>query len=332
MKKVIFKHLLVASLLGGAITANATTTERYTAVADMSEAAKLYRDKKYKEAALIWLEESKQGDALAQVNLSRIYYMGRGVEQDFNKALKWIKASLDQGNIYAMYDYARMHLNGRGVKADVREANKWFSKSAEKGYPLAQHQLGKSYYEGRGVRKNYFEAHKWFLAAANNGHAESMHRIGEAYRKGVAAKQNNIQAKEWYSKGCLADHQPSCVAYQKLDELNRVDKDHSTIREYAEKGDVRGQFQIGYAHFKGIGANKDLLESLYWFKEAADRGLRYAMTFTGLVYESNHSCPNAISWWQKAAGKKEPLAMNLVKATPETRKTGLCFVGYMKNY
>ena len=46
-----------------------------------------------------WLTKSAmQGEAKAQFNLGNMYYIGRGVEQDLEKAQKWYRMAMDQGH------------------------------------------------------------------------------------------------------------------------------------------------------------------------------------------------------------------------------------------
>ena len=43
------------------------------------------------------------GDAEAQLDLSRMYENGEGVAQDYKEAAKWYRLAADQGNAQAQY-------------------------------------------------------------------------------------------------------------------------------------------------------------------------------------------------------------------------------------
>jgi TPR repeat protein len=51
--------------------------------------------------------------------------------------------------------------SGRGVKQNYEEAVKWLRKAAEQGHARALDSLGSMYSQGDGVEKNYEEAVKW---------------------------------------------------------------------------------------------------------------------------------------------------------------------------
>ena len=77
---------------------------------------------------------------------SLIYYKGKGVPQNYKKALKWYTLSAEQGNKVAQYNLGVMYSFGLGVIPDYKTALKWYNLSSEQRYALAQYNLGKLYY------------------------------------------------------------------------------------------------------------------------------------------------------------------------------------------
>ena len=73
------------------------------------------------------------GDIYAQGMLGDRYYHGKGVEKNFEEAVKWYKKSAEQGVKQAQYNLAGCLEVGCGVKQNKEEALKWYRKSAEKG-------------------------------------------------------------------------------------------------------------------------------------------------------------------------------------------------------
>ena len=55
------------------------------------------------------------------------------------------------------------------MEQDKEKAVKWILKSAEQGYAEAQFYLGVIYYKGDGVKRDAVEAVKWFRKAAEQG-------------------------------------------------------------------------------------------------------------------------------------------------------------------
>ena len=62
-----------------------------------------------------------------------------------------------------------MYKNGRGVRQDYVKALEWYTKAANQGDAQAQYNLGLMYYKGEGVRQNTATAKEWFGKACDNG-------------------------------------------------------------------------------------------------------------------------------------------------------------------
>ena len=81
---------------------------------------------------------AEQGDATAQFNLGRSYYIGDGFNKSVVEAVKWCGKAAEQGNADAQYFLGACYVLGEGVAENDAEAVKWFRKSAEQGNALAK--------------------------------------------------------------------------------------------------------------------------------------------------------------------------------------------------
>jgi len=63
-----------------------------------AEAKKLYDQKDYDRAAPLMMAAAEKGNAEAQMHLGKMYYNGRGVPHDHEKAIYWHKKAAEQGN------------------------------------------------------------------------------------------------------------------------------------------------------------------------------------------------------------------------------------------
>ena len=70
-----------------------------------------------------------------------------------------------------------MYDNGRGVKQDYIKAVEWYQRAAEQGYAAAQYHLGVMYDNGQGVKQDYIKAVEWYQKAAEQGHAEAQFNL-----------------------------------------------------------------------------------------------------------------------------------------------------------
>ncbi len=118
----------------------------------------------------------------AQFNLFEMYRNGRGVPQDFAKAMRWYKKAAEQGDDQAQFNLGVMYKDGQGVPQDHTAAAKWYRKAAEQGLADGLDKLGFLYGNGLGVAQDYIQAHMWWNLAAAQGNK-------------ISAKNRNIVAK-----------------------------------------------------------------------------------------------------------------------------------------
>ncbi|MEL7570270.1 MAG: tetratricopeptide repeat protein [Eubacteriaceae bacterium] len=66
------------------------------------------------------------------------YYTGKGVEQNYDKAVTSFRIAAEQGHKEAQYFLGLCYYNGNGLKQDYNEAAKWYSKAADQGRIMYQ--------------------------------------------------------------------------------------------------------------------------------------------------------------------------------------------------
>ncbi len=116
-----------------------------------------------------WLELvelAAEGDTEAQYWVGYAYYLGEGVEDDDEEAVRWFRMAAEQDHTSAQYYLGHAYLNGLGVEEDHEEALKWFRKAAEQGNVHAQYSLGRMYID---VAHENVLAHMWFNLATSGG-------------------------------------------------------------------------------------------------------------------------------------------------------------------
>jgi len=79
----------------------------------------------------------------AQYNLAVRYESGKGVSQDYARAVKFFHQAAGGEHEEAQYSLGHIYLNGEcGVDADGAEGLAWLTRSARQGYAKAQFALG----------------------------------------------------------------------------------------------------------------------------------------------------------------------------------------------
>ena len=70
------------------------------------------------------------------------YQHGFGVEQNYAKAIEWLRKAAEQNLAPAQDNLGVMYNNGEGVNQDYKQAIEWYRKAAEQDYASAQNNLG----------------------------------------------------------------------------------------------------------------------------------------------------------------------------------------------
>lgn len=139
------------------------------AMAGFAEGATAYNSKNYAVALKEIRPLAQAGNTDAEHLLGLMYYMGRGVPQDYKAALEWHRKAALKGKADAQYVVGAMYYTGNAVIQDHKQAVSWFRKAAEQGHTQAQQVLGLMYrYHMGGVPQDNVIAYMlWNLAAAN---------------------------------------------------------------------------------------------------------------------------------------------------------------------
>lgn len=149
--------------------------------------------------------------------LGTLYYLGRGVPQDYKKAKEYSEKACKLGDVEACRHLGQMYYSGEGVKKDYDKAFKLIQFAAFNNDRSAGRILGLMYLDGIGVEKNIILGRSHIESAAKQGDEDAMTIMGIMYEKGLAMKCDYKKAKEWYGKACDAGDEVGCNHYKRLD-------------------------------------------------------------------------------------------------------------------
>jgi TPR repeat protein len=152
--------------IGQAATAETTPPASSQAADDLQKGRTLLRAGDLEEAFAAFQKSASAGNSDAMSHVGYMYAEGRGVKQDYDSALHWLREAAAAGNINAMTNLGILYANGRGVTPDYQQAREWFEKAAAAGNAKAMHDLGTLYDYGLGVTTNHEVARQWYEKAA----------------------------------------------------------------------------------------------------------------------------------------------------------------------
>ena len=116
---------------------------------------------------------AENDDPVAQAKLGIMYYLGNGVDVNWDEARIWLRKASEAGQPEAQAKLGAMCFLGHGGPRDLDESLVWFRKAAEQGEPYAQGCMGVMYAVGEGVPKDLVEAYAWLLLAQAGGDADA---------------------------------------------------------------------------------------------------------------------------------------------------------------
>ena len=130
------------------------------------------------------LKAAEGGDAAAQGRLGTRYRDGDGVEQDWEKALEWLRKAAEQDYALAQTNLAIMLAHGEGGATDLEAARELYEKAAAQGQPVAQGNLGAMLIEGQGGPIDEDRALDLMRQAAEGGDRIAAYNLSDLLRPG----------------------------------------------------------------------------------------------------------------------------------------------------
>ena len=112
-----------------------------------------------------------------------------------DKNFEQLKRRAENGDINAQCDLASIYYIGKGVPQNYPEALNWFEKAAKKGHPIAQFGLGVMYFEGEGVPPNYIEGYAWLSIASAKGIKDATQQLSIVKSKMTPEQISEAQKK-----------------------------------------------------------------------------------------------------------------------------------------
>ena len=128
-----------------------------------------------------------EGDVHAQLAFGLCCEEGKGVEENFGKALRYLLKAAEQGNKDAQFEVGSLFMD-----KSEKKAFEWFLKAATQEHLLAQFEIAVSYKRGKGVRKDIRKATRWWNRAIKRANSKLPMRYFKQF--GVLDQYRNVLA------------------------------------------------------------------------------------------------------------------------------------------
>ena len=212
---------------------------------------------------------------------------GTGVSRNAEKALEFYTRAARQGHAVAQYNLGRIFQNGlsdgtKEISPNAEQAEYYLQRAAAHGIISAHHQLGMLYYNfGLQIatkslnnddlkswdtnkdnvispQENQYlrDAHDHFLLAARGNHGPSLHALGVMYLQGQGVQSNPEKAVYWLEKAAAFPQPDSYYNLAQLYETGQgteinLSRAFMLYQQAARMGHAPSQYNIGLFYYQG---------------------------------------------------------------------------------
>ena len=136
------------------------------------------------------------------------YYWGKGVTQDYARALELYETAAALGDPQASNIAGGMYYTGKGTLTNPYKAFRYLDYAADQGQstPDASIALASFYLTGEIVPQNYTKAIQLYQDAADSGNSRAQLELGFLYYIGQGVAQDFSKAQEWFQKAALNNY------------------------------------------------------------------------------------------------------------------------------
>lgn len=156
---------------------------------------------------------ARDGDAVAQYKLGRMYAQNDKMQKDIKEAIYWYKKAAEQNQKDAIMALGDLYYYGTEVKRNLHLAFTYYKQASELDNYEACYSLGEMYAQGVGVAKHLPTAFSYYKKAADKGGlAKAMFKVGTMYYDGLGCKKDVAQSLN-YIKMAYKEGYPTALEY-----------------------------------------------------------------------------------------------------------------------
>lgn len=244
----------------------------------------------------------------------------------FSLLLIW---SIYTGEIQTRIGYG--YANGKILPKNHAKAFSWFLRSAILGNPKGQSNVGVCYFYGYGTDQDYEKAFEFYKKSADQGYGAGQFHLGICYLEGKGTSIDMIKAVE-YLEMARKQNQPGALEVLKTANASvplapAGFPNTEELRSFAQKGDLKSQYNLGSAYFNGWGCEPNPEEGFRWWKRSAEGGFSEGQYGVACLYLEGKGTTvdnkAAVEWLKKAAEQNNAKAQRDLGAMYSAGACGL---------
>lgn len=226
---------------------------------------------------------------IANVYLGRVYFYGKGVEKDVNKAKEYFEKAYKEHDINATVYLGFIYYYAKGAERDVSKALKYMTEAFDKERDKdAAYVIGCAYYHGKDeIKTDYIKAREYFEAAAEQGDEDSKFYLGKIYYHGKGVKADFEKAREYFEE-CALENDKEAMKYLGLIYYygKGIDANYSIARGYFEKTlpDASSYYYLGKIYALGQLVEPNIYKAVEYLEKGKKLGNSECTLYLGEIY------------------------------------------------
>ena len=196
------------------------------------------------------MEEAKNGNTDAQIELGDRYFDGDGISKNIDLSIKWYKKAAEQGSADAQFELAVIYEDDEIVEHNYDISFYWYEKAAIANNTAAQYSLGSIYDEGKYISRDINKAVYWYELAANKGDIDASMRLGELFENDEDITRDLKKAYYYYKIASEKDILAKCKILDIGKKIKVINKKEifeikvSILKQWQSEGKLK-DIQIG---------------------------------------------------------------------------------------
>ena len=224
----------------------------------------------------VCMKKALAGDSKAKYQLGNLYYSGKSIPRDYEKAAEWFtRASMDEIP-EAQYRLAQMYQFGHGVEKDKELSGALYRKSqmnfqlqaGSKPDPANELKMARMFFYGQGEEQDYDKAEMWYGLAAAHGNSMAKYELGKMYLYGIGIDKNEALGKE-YCCDAYWSFRSSITDTLGFDIGADVDRGFVDAKYSPDKNAAYHLYLLGRMEYAAEGVERNYEKALQWYKLAA---------------------------------------------------------------
>ena len=243
-----------------------------------------YNGKKNYDKAFKYFEYASKDNSYAMVNLSRMFFEGKGVTIDLQKSKELLKKAIKLGNVVAMRGLCEIY------EKNPLKLNKMihlYELAVLKDDRISMYKLGKIYESN----KDYTKAICLYEQAIKKNSEDAAYALANIYYNGFSGEVDLVKARELNELAIFTDYGDNTYVHDNIDQLEAIyDQDPNLdIKSMIKFAKMYSQIISHNSHYQIANAEK-------WYKKAIEKGsIKAVINLADLYNRNGYTDPIAVT-------------------------------------